>query len=256
MHSFAIERSTAKMRYLELEGSGIPLLILHGLGCASSFEYPHVVSAPALRGRHAILLDLLGFGFSDRPEDFGYRVEDHARQVHGLIRERNFQQIDIYGHSMGGSIAIEAADLLGDKVQNLVVSEANLDRGGGMFSRAIAAWKEVDYMRTGHSAMLIQAQASGNGAWAAMMRAASARAVHRGAASLVEGGSRDWRSQFLQHPSQKTFIFGKRSLPDPDFEFLSSRGIRVDIVDDAGHSMAIENPGGLAAAIAQATMTA
>ena len=254
MHSFAIERPGAEMRYSEYEGAGIPLLMLHGLGCASSFEYPHVAAAPALRGRHLILIDLLGFGFSDRPEGFRYRIHDHALQVHSFVQKRGFRQIDIYGHSMGGSIAIEAAELLGDKVRNLVISEANLDSGGGIFSRAIAASNEADYVNTGHFATLIEAQQAGNEAWAAMMRAASALAVHRCATSLVEGSSPDWRSRFLGHSSRKTFIFGDHSLPDPDAEFLASNGIQVYIVADAGHSMAVENPQGLAMAIAQATL--
>ncbi|WP_210187226.1 hypothetical protein, partial [Agrobacterium pusense] len=63
----------------------------------------------------------------------------------------------------------------------------------------------------------------------------------------------DWRSRFLRHPARKGFIFGERSLPDPDMEILSSQGIRVIVVPDAGHSMGLENPHGLAQAIADAS---
>ncbi|MBB6486151.1 alpha/beta fold hydrolase [Rhizobium lusitanum] len=253
MRSFAIQSSTARLRYLQFDGGSTPLLMIHGLGCASSFEYPHVALAPTLRGRRLILLDLLGFGYSDRPDDFSYRIHDHALQVFSFIEAQNFERIDIYGHSMGGSVAIETADLLGSKVKHLVLSEANLDNGGGTFSRAIAAFKEADYVNSGHDAYLTEAERAGNREWAAMMRASSALAVHRSATSLVEGSSPDWRSRFLKHPSRKTFIFGERSLPDADVPFLSSSGISVRIVAAAGHSMATENPEGLAKAIAEAT---
>jgi pimeloyl-ACP methyl ester carboxylesterase len=239
------------MRYLEISGNGIPLLMIHGLGCASSFEYPHVATAPALRGRHVILVDLLGFGFSDQPEDFGYRTQDHARELHRFVEDQGFDQIDIYGHSMGGSIAIEAADLIGAKVRHLVVSEANLDSGGGEFSRHIAAAGEAGYINGGHAATCAKAQEDGYPEWAATMRAASARAVYVGAASLVEGSSPDWRSRFLRQPAGKAFIFGARTLPDKDEDFLRSQGIRVIVVPDAGHSMGLENPQELAAAIAE-----
>jgi haloalkane dehalogenase len=241
------------MRYLEFEGAGIPLLMVHGLGCASSFEYPHVATAPALRGRHVILLDLLGFGFSDHPEDFGYRVQDHALQIRGFVEERGLDRIDLYGHSMGGSIAIEAADLIGEKIGQLILSEANLDSGGGTFSRPIAASTEADYLAEGHRKACDEARAAGDDGWAATMRAASALAVYRGARSLVEGSFPDWRSRFLRHPARKAYIFGEHSLPDPDAEFLPSRGIRVLVVPAAGHSMSLENPHGLAAAIAEAS---
>jgi haloalkane dehalogenase len=241
------------MRYLEFGGEGIPLLMIHGLGCASSFEYPHVATAPALCGRHVILLDLLGFGFSDRPEGFGYRVQDHALQVQRFVEGRGLDQIDIYGHSMGGSVAIEAADLIGNKISHLILSEANLDSGGGTFSRLIAAFEEADYLDSGHRKIAIDARAAGEHEWAATMRTASAHAVYRGARSLVEGGSPAWRTRFFRQPARKTYIFGERSLPDSDAGLLSSQGIRVLVVPDAGHSMGLENPHGLAAAIAEAS---
>lgn len=241
------------MRYLEFKGDGIPLLMIHGLGCASSFEYPHVATAPALSGRHLFLIDLLGFGFSDRPDDFGYRVRDHALQIYRFVKDQDLSQIDIYGHSMGGSVAIEVADLLGHQVNHLVLSEANLDSGGGAFSRAIAASSEADYVNTGHLRMIDDAQTGGNKEWAATMRSASALAVYRGARSLVEGRTPDWRSRLLRHPSRKTFIFGEHSLPNPDAEILPSQGIGVLVVPNAGHSMGLENPHGLATAISEAS---
>lgn len=242
----------ARMRYLEFAGDGTPLVMIHGLGCASSFEYPHVATAPALRGRHVILLDLFGFGFSDRPEGFGYGLRDHAQQIHRFVRERGLNRIDLYGHSMGGTVAIEAADLIGGGVDHLILSEANLDSGGGFFSRAIAAWEEADYVNSGHLEVIRDARANGNEEWAATMLAADARAVHRGAKSLVAGSSPDWRSRFLHHPATKAFIFGERSLPDPDSEALRAQGIMVQVVSKAGHSMGLENPHALAKAIADA----
>ncbi|WP_312407947.1 alpha/beta hydrolase [Rhizobium sp.] len=252
MLSFQTPSPTASMRYFEFGGTGIPLLMLHGLGCASSFEYPLVATSPALTGRHAILIDLLGFGFSDRPDDFGYRVEDHAEQVCAFVQSRGFEQIDLYGHSMGGSVAVEAADLLGNKVRHLILSEANLDSDGGEFSTPIAAMGERAYINGGHLLRCEAAEAVGDASWVATMRAASALAIYRGAKSLVEGSSPDWRSCFLRHPARKSYIFGQHSLPDPDHDALPEYGIAVHVVPDAGHSMGLENPAGLATAIAKA----
>lgn len=226
--------------------------MIHGLGCASSYEYPHVATSPALRDRHTILLDLLGFGFSDRPDEFGYGVQDHAEQIFRFVQSRGFTQIDLYGHSMGGSVAIEAADLLGSKVRQLILSEANLDSGGGEFSSPIAAMSEDDYIKRGHLQTCKAAEMAGDASWAATMRAASAQAVYRGAKSLVEGGNPDWRSRFLRHSASKAYIFGQHSLPDPDQDMLLSDGIAVYVVPDAGHSMSTDNPAGLATAIKEA----
>jgi pimeloyl-ACP methyl ester carboxylesterase len=252
VRSFQTSSPTTSMRYLEFKGTGISLVMIHGLGCASSFEYPHVAASPALVGRHVLLVDLLGFGFSDRPDDFGYRMQDHADQVSALVDWRGFGQIDLYGHSMGGSVAIEVADLLGSKVRHLILSEANLDSGGGEFSTPIAAMSEEVYINLGHLKTYKAAEAAGDSSWAATMRAASALAVQRGAKSLVAGGSPDWRSRFLRHPAQKSYIFGQRSLPDTDQDILASQAITIHVVPDAGHSMSLENPAGLATAITEA----
>ena len=102
-----LRTSSGTLRYLDFAGEGRPLVMIHGLGCAGSFEYPHVASAAALRGRRVLVPDLLGYGYSDRPCDFGYTTTDHARVLCEKVAE--FPEVDLYGHSMGGSIAIELA---------------------------------------------------------------------------------------------------------------------------------------------------
>ncbi len=47
----------------------------------------------------------------------------------------------------------------------------------------------------------------------------------------------------------KTFIFGEDSLPDPEMQVLNDHGVHIEVVPKAGHSMAWENPKGLADAI-------
>lgn len=254
--SVAVGPNGARLHFLEFEGTGTPLVMVHGLGCASSYEYPHVARSPGLAGRHVILLDLFGFGYSDHPTGFGYRVDDHAEALVGLVDALALDELDLYGHSMGGSIAITAADRLGSRVRNLAVSEANLDSGGGPFSRKIASFNLADYTGHAHAETIASALASGNHAWATTMRLSAAEAVYWGGQSLVEGAEPSWRELFHRHPARRSFIFGERSLPDPDFDVLPAHGVSALIVKDAGHSMGLENPVGLAAAIAEATSSA
>lgn len=150
MKSFALKANGSCLLYHDLPGAGRPLIMVHGLGCASSCDYPRLASDPALVGRRMILLDLLGSGFSDRPEGFGYTIEDHARTVAELAAHLAPEALDLYGHSMGGAVVIVAATLLGNRVRHLVMSEPNLDPGGGTFSRKVAAISEADYVTHGH----------------------------------------------------------------------------------------------------------
>lgn len=67
--------------------------------------------------------------------------------------------------------------------------------------------------------------------------------------SAAQGGSPPWREALYGLPVAKSFIFGGKPLPDKDYEGLENHAIHVETVPDAGHSMAWENPKGLAAAI-------
>ncbi|WP_168769117.1 alpha/beta fold hydrolase [Yoonia maricola] len=230
----------------------MPIIFLHGLGCASSFEYPSIATAEPLADKHSILVDFFGSGYSDWPSGFGYRIEDHAQVIYELVEHLGFDVVDLYGHSLGGTVAIETAGLLKDRVRHLVLSEANLDSGGGQFSRDIASVNEDIYVRQKHLRTVQHSVASGNADWATTLRLSDPKSVYLGAKSLVEGSASDWRELFYKHAARKSYIFGQRSLPNADIEVLTENGIKTLVVRDAGHSMSLENPEGLAAAIAEA----
>jgi pimeloyl-ACP methyl ester carboxylesterase len=46
MNSFYSQQAGCAVRWQELPGQGEPLVFIHGLGCASSYEYPRVVCDP------------------------------------------------------------------------------------------------------------------------------------------------------------------------------------------------------------------
>ncbi len=252
MKSVLLASPRATLRFHDLSGAGVPIVFIHGLGCASSCDYPAVVRDPALASQRTILVDLLGSGFSDKPEGFEYTVAAHARIVVVLLDALGIAACDLYGHSMGGAVAIVAASMGPGRVAHLVLSEPNLDPGGGAFSRSIASQPEDRYVAGGHAETIREAARTGNEIWAGSMGATAAFAAHRGAVSLVEGSSPSWRQQLLALEMPRTVLFGARSLPDPDVEALGAAGVDVGIVPDAGHSMAWENPSGLARAIAEA----
>jgi pimeloyl-ACP methyl ester carboxylesterase len=47
-------------------GSGDPVVFIHGLGCASSYEYPRVVHDPLFGARRADSYRFPGSGYSDK----------------------------------------------------------------------------------------------------------------------------------------------------------------------------------------------
>ncbi|HHG8774862.1 TPA: alpha/beta fold hydrolase [Raoultella planticola] len=246
MNGFYSSLAGATVRWFDLPGHGEPVVFIHGLGCASSYDYPRVVADPAFCGRRAVLIDLPGYGYSDKPHAFGYSTREQAQVVVELLDHLQLARCYLYGHSMGGSIAIEAAERLGERVRALLVAEPNLYAGGGMYSRAIAGQAEADFVAHGYA----QTLAAETSAWAGCLQNSAPWAVWRGASSLIAGIIPSWFTRFAELSCRKALIYGARSLPAEEATAAQAAGIPLLVVPDAGHSMAWENPGALADRVA------
>lgn len=138
-----------------------------------------------------------------------------------------------------------------DRVRALILAEANLDLSKeGATSYEITRVSEKDFMKTSYQLLLETCKKSGNTMWAATLTNWEPYAAYRFSESALRGGNPSWRQCLYRLPIKKSFIYGEKSLPDKDWEELESRGIHLEIVAGAGHSMAWENPDGLAMAIA------
>lgn len=250
MKEYRLSRGGHAVRYLEFPGEEPPIVFLHGLGCASSFEYPAVAAQPPLRGRRAILIDLLGAGYSERPANFGYSVEDHAAYLNEMLVSLDLREIVLFGHSLGGAVAICLAVLLKDRLRQLILTESNLDPSEeGATSRIIGSQPYEDFIARGYDRMLAHAKQQ-NPLWGATFAHWLPASAWRLSSSAVRGGTPSWREQLYGLPIPKSFLFGAHTLPSDDVETLRENGIRVEIIPDAGHSMALENPLALAETLA------
>nr|WP_275660664.1 alpha/beta hydrolase [Vibrio chagasii] len=249
---FKVEGCNAILRYHDLPGSEAPIIFIHGIGCASSFDYPAVAASECLLSHRRILVDLLGSGFSDKPEGFDYSIGSHAAYLEAFIQSLGLDKFVIYGHSMGGAVSVVLAEKVLPQLQALVLSEANLDSGGGFFSKKIASYTESEYVTHGHAQIVQHSIDEPNTQWAASLVVNSAVATHRQAVSLIEGQDPSWRDRLYSLNVNRTYLFGSKSLPDTDTERLNNHDIAISVVPDAGHSMAWENASGLAEAIKRA----
>ena len=243
MTAFFSTQAGCVVRWLDLPGDGVPLVFVHGLGCASSYEYPRVVCDKNFQGRRAILIDLPGYGYSEKPKEFRYSISEQAAVVCELIAHLQLDDYFLYGHSMGGSIAIEAATQLSG-LRGLIVSEPNFRPDGGFFSRQICRVDEETYITHVYALMMNNYK----NPWTGSLSAAAPWAVWRGASSLITGNQ--WFEMFVELNKPICLLFGAESLPDADFTQLSAMGIATVELADCGHNMSWENPPALAAALA------
>jgi pimeloyl-ACP methyl ester carboxylesterase len=255
MDVLLLRHTDAFLRYQDLPGSKPPHVFLAGLGGAATAVFPRVVRAAPLSAYRAIIPDWLGCGFSDRPEMFGYTISDHADTILQLLDDLQVTACTVIGHSMGGAVAITLAAQRPDLVGRLILAEANLDAGGGVFSQSVAEVSEDEFVRRGYNGLMQTLQSdsrTGNRMapiLAGLLQATAPYALHRGAVSLVQGTQPSWRDMLYQLTMSRAYVFGADSLPDPDSEILPAHGIKIAIVPQAGHGMVWENPDAFAEVI-------
>jgi pimeloyl-ACP methyl ester carboxylesterase len=250
MKRFFSETAQASVAYADMPGEAGVILFIHGLGCSGLHDYSEVATQPALAAYRRLLIDLPGYGFSDKPEAFSYSVEDQARVLAELVEALEIPRLAIFGHSMGGAIAISLCARIAERVEALIITEGNLDPGGGFASRRITQASEDDYALSLHDALIDEERANGNLTWAGTMAVASPLAVWRSALSLFEGGPVSWREQLAGFTFPRLYLIGERSLPDPETERLPKIGVSIGILPGADHNMANHKAAELAAAIA------
>ncbi|AYC34020.1 alpha/beta fold hydrolase [Pseudomonas cavernae] len=111
-----------RLHYLD-EGNGPVVLWLHGSGPgASGFSnfkgnYPEFVAA----GYRNLILDLPGFGRSDKPEDAQYNLEFFVKAVSAFLKAIDVQRCTLLGNSLGGAIALGLALAEPKTVETLIL---------------------------------------------------------------------------------------------------------------------------------------
>ncbi len=86
-------------------GEGPVLLVIHGFP-TSSWDFAPIWGELTSRFR-VIAPDLLGFGFSDKPRDYGYSLVDAASQCEALCDELGVERAHLLAHDYGDSVAQE-----------------------------------------------------------------------------------------------------------------------------------------------------
>jgi 3-oxoadipate enol-lactonase len=102
--------------YYEDQGSGRPIVLLHGF-CGSS-SYFESVMEPLSRTWRVIAPDWRGHGKSGAPDGV-YTMEALAGDLAVLLDRLEVDKAVVFGHSLGGYAAIAFAEAYGEKVKAL-----------------------------------------------------------------------------------------------------------------------------------------
>ncbi|USQ86808.1 alpha/beta hydrolase [Streptomyces phaeoluteigriseus] len=242
-------RGGSRIRWTETPGEEPARVYVHGLGAVSAVYHAHVAARPELAGRRSLFVDLPGHGISDRPQDFGYTLEEHADALAAALDAAGVAGAELVAHSMGGSVAIVLAHRRPDLVARLVVTEANLDAFPPTTagSSGITSYTEEEFVDGGHARVLGEV----GPLWAATMRLADPRGLHRSAVGLRRGSEPVMREILTGLDKvERVYLHGELSGPLEGVDALEAAGVRIMTVPDAGHNIMFDHPDAFVQAVA------
>lgn len=103
-------------------GTGAPVLLIHGSGPGVSAWANWRLAIPELARRHRVIApDILGFGYTERPDGARYDAETWLDHLVGLLDALGLDRVSVVGNSFGGSLALRLATRYPGRVSKLVL---------------------------------------------------------------------------------------------------------------------------------------
>lgn len=130
--------------YSKIEGTGKPLIILHGfLGMSDNWKT--LGTQYATLGYEVHLLDLRNHGRSFHSDVFNYEVM--AQDIVDYCQEKKLQNSDIIGHSMGGKVAMLLAVEHPELINKLIVGDIGPKYYAPHHQEILAGLNAVDFSK-------------------------------------------------------------------------------------------------------------
>ena len=108
-------------------GRGLPVLMVHG-NPTWGFLYRKVAMCLQGLGLRLIMPDLIGFGLSDKPRDFGvHTIVNHSRWLGSLIDQLDLDDVILVCQDWGGAIGTHPFTSRQDRLGAMVVLNTVLD---------------------------------------------------------------------------------------------------------------------------------
>jgi pimeloyl-ACP methyl ester carboxylesterase len=107
-----------KLHYID-EGKGETILFVHGTP-SWSFDYRNAIKKLKENYR-CVAIDHIGFGLSDKPEEYDYSTQNHSKTLEKFVLEKRLDNITLVVHDFGGPIGLNFAIQHPEKIKRLVV---------------------------------------------------------------------------------------------------------------------------------------
>jgi Predicted hydrolases or acyltransferases (alpha/beta hydrolase superfamily) len=123
-----------KSRFVNVDGARVhfqefgdesdpPIILIHGY-TASVYVWHTVAPLIADAGFRVVAIDLIGFGYSEKPSWFEYTINAQARMITRFMDRLGIGKATIVGSSYGGAVAATVALDYAARVEKLVLVDA------------------------------------------------------------------------------------------------------------------------------------
>lgn len=104
------------------EGSGPPVLLLHGSGPGvTAWANWRLIIGPLARTRRVVAPDLLGFGYTERPASMEFSMDKWLNHLTSFMDALGLERVDVVGNSFGGALAMALAVCHPERVGRMVL---------------------------------------------------------------------------------------------------------------------------------------
>jgi proline iminopeptidase len=128
--------------FLEMQGSGIPCIYLHGGPGYWSKSFQHFAGERLEGNLQMVYLDQRGCGRSSLAENSDYSLERLLLDIEEIRIHLGIDEWYVLGHSFGGILAVNYARRFPERVKGLILTNATLDMPDS-FSHQITRGREI-----------------------------------------------------------------------------------------------------------------
>ncbi len=215
------------------------ILLIHGLGWSHEY-FLNILNYPLLISNYRLIfVDLIGFGRSDKPENFDYNLSSQAEICCSLLNDLGVDKYHIIAHSMGGVVAQYVAEKI--KTMSFVNCEGTLVPEDCILSGFIANQGKERFLEKGYDNLKKKWQGS---LFFNYFNMASPWGIFLSSQSLVHFTlEQKILERFISLNLKKIYIYGEKNRGKKKTEaHFKKAGIQVEYIRNSGHSMVEENP--------------